>query len=95
MLHCADIIDQICDRRTWGQTAIGPRPCVCDHGAGLRRIQTEATLTAYDQTLATYQLTVMVAFRDVEDDFTSLRPSQLRSFACSIPRGWFPIGNER
>jgi hypothetical protein len=39
--------------------------------------QTEATLMAYDQTLATYRLTELEVFHAVDDNFTSLRPAQL------------------
>jgi len=52
---------------------VGPNLAANLVDGGLRRAQTEAARAAYDQTVATYRLTVLAAFRDVEDNLASLR----------------------
>ncbi|MBN3752918.1 efflux transporter outer membrane subunit [Paraburkholderia sp. Tr-20389] len=52
---------------------LGPQLAGTIFDAGLRKAQTDAARAAYDQDVATYRLTVLTAFQDVEDNLSSLR----------------------
>ncbi|MEM5437931.1 efflux transporter outer membrane subunit [Paraburkholderia diazotrophica] len=52
---------------------LGPQLAATIFDAGLRSAQTQAARAAYDQDVATYRLTVLTAFQDVEDNLASLR----------------------
>ncbi|AXE94060.1 efflux transporter outer membrane subunit [Paraburkholderia terricola] len=52
---------------------LGPQLAATIFDAGLRKAQTEAARAAYDADVATYRLTVLTAFQDVEDNLASQR----------------------
>ena len=52
---------------------LGPQLAETIFDAGLRGAQTEAARATYDQDVATYRLTVLTAFQDVEDNLASQR----------------------
>ncbi len=56
--------------RIW---ALGPQLAATLFDAGLRRAQTEAARTTYDQSVAQYRQTVLLAFQEVEDQLATLR----------------------
>jgi len=56
--------------RVW---SIGPSVVETIFDAGLRSAQTKAAIAVYDQTVATYQQTVLSGFQEVEDNLASLR----------------------
>jgi len=52
---------------------LGPQLAATIFDAGLRKAQTEAARATYDADVATYRLTVLTAFQDVEDNLASQR----------------------
>lgn len=53
--------------------AVGPAISQTVYDGGLRRGLNDQALAAYDQSVANYRQTVLVAFQDVEDNLASLR----------------------
>jgi NodT family efflux transporter outer membrane factor (OMF) lipoprotein len=56
--------------RVW---SIGPSIAQFIFDAGLRKAQTEQAIAVYDASVASYRLTVLGAFQDVEDNLAALR----------------------
>ena len=53
--------------------SIGPAVSLLIFDGGLRRIQNDQAVAAYDATVATYRQTVLAAFQEVEDNLAALR----------------------
>jgi len=53
--------------------SIGPAVSLLLFDGGLRRIQNDQAVAAYDATVATYRQTVLAAFQEVEDNLAALR----------------------
>jgi outer membrane protein TolC len=53
--------------------SLGPQLAATLFDAGLRRAQRDEQIAAYDASVATYRQTVLTAFREVEDNLSTLR----------------------
>jgi len=78
LLLSATLGSRASDPSVWFTTAsrfwsIGPAIAQTIFDAGLRRSQSDQAIAAYDATVAEYRQTVLVGFREVEDQLAALR----------------------